>query len=181
MAAVSVVLLVVAAAVGLALLGIVWHQSSQQEAKAQSALREAVALLETDLEPRVLLDGLLDIEQMQGRQRRERWGPRIIDLDILLYADRVIDTDVLVQTDGGAFIALLMTGDTGTWEISLAPGLYTIVFTDYESLDPIAIEVTATDNVGVRLITVNAPGMRQRCDVYDSPTATCRWSILSGS
>ena len=56
----------------------------------------AVALLETDLEPRVLLDGLRDIEQMQGRQRRERWGPRIIDLDVLLYGDEVIDEPGLV-------------------------------------------------------------------------------------
>ena len=39
----------------------------------------------------------------------------------------------------------------------------------------VQIEVTATDNVGVRLITVNAPGMKQRCDVYDSSSATCRW------
>ena len=56
----------------------------------------AVALLDTDLEPRALLDGLLEIEQMQGRQRKERWGPRIIDLDVLLYGDEVIDEPGLV-------------------------------------------------------------------------------------
>jgi len=56
----------------------------------------AVALLDTNLEPRALLDGLLDIEQMQGRQRKERWGPRIIDLDVLLYGDEVIDEPGLV-------------------------------------------------------------------------------------
>lgn len=39
----------------------------------------------------------------------------------------------------------------------------------------VTIEVTATDNVGVRLITVDAPGMRQRCDTWDSSTASCRW------
>ena len=39
----------------------------------------------------------------------------------------------------------------------------------------VTIQVTATDNVGVRLITVDAPGMRQRCDTWDSSTATCRW------
>jgi len=39
----------------------------------------------------------------------------------------------------------------------------------------VTVEVTATDNVGVRLITVDAPGMPQRCDTWDSSTATCRW------
>lgn len=39
--------------------------------------------LETALAPLELLDALLDIEQALGRVRRERWGPRTIDLDIL--------------------------------------------------------------------------------------------------
>jgi len=51
----------------------------------------AAALLETTLDPRALLDGLLAIERAFGRERRERWGPRTLDLDLLLYADQVID------------------------------------------------------------------------------------------
>jgi hypothetical protein len=39
----------------------------------------------------------------------------------------------------------------------------------------INIDVTATDNVGVSLIRVNAPGMDQPCDTYNSATASCRW------
>lgn len=39
----------------------------------------------------------------------------------------------------------------------------------------VTIEVTAIDNVGVRLIAVQAPGMKQRCDTYDSTAAACRW------
>ena len=51
----------------------------------------AVARLETSLEPRALLDELLTIEQAAGRRRGEhRWGPRILDLDILLHGDRML-------------------------------------------------------------------------------------------
>ena len=53
----------------------------------------AVALLETRLSPRDLLDALLDIERAFGRERNrtERWGPRVLDLDLLLYDSAVID------------------------------------------------------------------------------------------
>lgn len=45
----------------------------------------------TDLQPLDLLDALQAVEDRQGRQRDERWGPRTIDLDILLYGDQRID------------------------------------------------------------------------------------------
>ena len=45
----------------------------------------AVAELETELSPRELLDALMKIEQNMGRKREIKWGPRTIDLDILLY------------------------------------------------------------------------------------------------
>ncbi len=57
----------------------------------QADFINAAASLETTLEPRALLDGLLDIERINGRERRERWGPRILDLDLLLFGDCVID------------------------------------------------------------------------------------------
>lgn len=47
--------------------------------------------VETTLPPRALLDAALAIEQGAGRVRGERWGPRTLDIDILLYGDRVID------------------------------------------------------------------------------------------
>ncbi|HEY6986435.1 MAG TPA: 2-amino-4-hydroxy-6-hydroxymethyldihydropteridine diphosphokinase [Rhodanobacteraceae bacterium] len=51
----------------------------------------AAAMLETELAPRELLDALLDIECAAGRYRDgARWGPRRIDLDILLYGDRLV-------------------------------------------------------------------------------------------
>jgi 2-amino-4-hydroxy-6-hydroxymethyldihydropteridine diphosphokinase len=57
----------------------------------QADFINAVALLETSLGPRALLDRLLGIERSFGRERRERWGPRILDLDLLLHGDDVID------------------------------------------------------------------------------------------
>jgi 2-amino-4-hydroxy-6-hydroxymethyldihydropteridine diphosphokinase len=50
----------------------------------------AVAEVQTTLSPRELLQCLLDIERQMGRVRNEKWGPRKIDLDLLLYDDRVI-------------------------------------------------------------------------------------------
>ncbi len=53
----------------------------------------AVAALETGLDAESLLDSLQTIEQRHGRIRSgERWGPRTLDLDLLLYADAVIDS-----------------------------------------------------------------------------------------
>ena len=57
----------------------------------------AVVLTQTSLEPRQLLDALLEIEVGQGRRRdaEQRWGPRRLDLDLLLYDELIMDTDGL--------------------------------------------------------------------------------------
>jgi 2-amino-4-hydroxy-6-hydroxymethyldihydropteridine diphosphokinase len=55
----------------------------------------AAAAVETTLGPRALLDRLLDVERELGRERREKWGPRPIDLDLLLYGDQVLHEDRL--------------------------------------------------------------------------------------
>lgn len=47
----------------------------------------ACASLETALPPLGLLETCLDIERQMKRQRRERWGPRIIDIDVLVMQD----------------------------------------------------------------------------------------------
>jgi 2-amino-4-hydroxy-6-hydroxymethyldihydropteridine diphosphokinase len=63
----------------------------------QPRFLNAVAELETAVPPRELLDRLLAIERELGRERIEkrRWGPRVIDLDLLLYGDDVIDEEGL--------------------------------------------------------------------------------------
>ncbi|MGJ3246757.1 MAG: 2-amino-4-hydroxy-6-hydroxymethyldihydropteridine diphosphokinase [Elainellaceae cyanobacterium] len=50
----------------------------------------ACALVSTDLTAQELLRALLDIEAQFGRIRRERWGPRSLDLDLLLFDDQVV-------------------------------------------------------------------------------------------
>jgi len=61
----------------------------------QGPYLNAVAVVETDLEPHELLEGLLRIEQEAGRERTVRWGPRTLDLDLVLYGDRVLDDERL--------------------------------------------------------------------------------------
>jgi len=58
----------------------------------QPAYLNAVVLLDThDLhaDPRTLMAALLEIERRLGRERRERWGPRLIDLDLLDLGGRI--------------------------------------------------------------------------------------------
>ena len=51
--------------------------------------------IETELSPQQLLKHCLDIEQQLHRVREIRWGPRTLDIDILLYSDNIIETDNL--------------------------------------------------------------------------------------
>jgi 2-amino-4-hydroxy-6-hydroxymethyldihydropteridine diphosphokinase len=58
----------------------------------QPSFLNAAAEIETSLTPRQLLDHLLDVERRLGRERvGHRWGPRTIDLDLLLYGEEVVD------------------------------------------------------------------------------------------
>jgi 2-amino-4-hydroxy-6-hydroxymethyldihydropteridine diphosphokinase len=57
----------------------------------QPRFLNGVAALETELSARDLLDTLLALERRLGRERRERWGPRTIDLDLLLFGEEAID------------------------------------------------------------------------------------------
>jgi 2-amino-4-hydroxy-6-hydroxymethyldihydropteridine diphosphokinase len=56
----------------------------------QPSFVNAVALLDTNLGSRTLLRILQAIEDSQGRKREIRWGPRILDLDLLVHGDREI-------------------------------------------------------------------------------------------
>jgi 2-amino-4-hydroxy-6-hydroxymethyldihydropteridine diphosphokinase len=57
----------------------------------QPRFLNAAAALETGLSARELLDVLLAVERGLGRERRERWGPRTIDLDLLLYGEERVE------------------------------------------------------------------------------------------
>jgi 2-amino-4-hydroxy-6-hydroxymethyldihydropteridine diphosphokinase len=58
---------------------------------AQPPFLNGAVALETALSARELLELLLDVERSLGRIREERWGPRVVDLDLLLYGDDVVD------------------------------------------------------------------------------------------
>jgi 2-amino-4-hydroxy-6-hydroxymethyldihydropteridine diphosphokinase len=56
----------------------------------------AISVL-TDLSPHALLARCLDVERQLGRVREVKWGPRIIDLDVLVYRDAVVaDADLVL-------------------------------------------------------------------------------------
>ena len=63
---------------------------------SQSDYINAVAMLETSLSPQQLLSQLHEIEAAQGRERKQQWAARTLDLDILLYDELTINTDKLV-------------------------------------------------------------------------------------
>jgi 2-amino-4-hydroxy-6-hydroxymethyldihydropteridine diphosphokinase len=60
-----------------------------------------MVLLETGLQPRALLQACQHIEQQEGRQRTERWGPRTLDLDIVRFGVRQVnESDLIIPHPG---------------------------------------------------------------------------------
>jgi len=57
----------------------------------QPPFLNAVGEVETQASPRELLERLLEVERAHGRVRVERWGPRTLDLDLLVYGDSQLD------------------------------------------------------------------------------------------
>lgn len=58
--------------------------------KDQDFFLNQVVMANTTLDPRELLEAITKIEREMGRQRTEKWGPRLIDIDILFYGKRVV-------------------------------------------------------------------------------------------
>ena len=69
-----------------------WYRTKPVGGPPQPDYVNACALLNVELEPDALLETLLEIEQQFGRERKERWGARTLDLDLLLYDDLILDT-----------------------------------------------------------------------------------------
>ena len=77
-------------------LGVVTRSSSLYRTRPwgktdQPDFVNAAAILETGMEPRALLAALKDLERRLGRVETERWGPRLIDLDLLAYDEVELD------------------------------------------------------------------------------------------
>jgi len=86
----------------------------------------AVAKLETALAPHALLDALQAIEQAHGRQRDGlRWGPRTLDLDLLLYENQQLDDERLQVPHTGMAVrnfVLYPLGELASRELDI-PGV----------------------------------------------------------
>ncbi len=67
------------------------YQTAPIGGPEQGPFLNAVAVIDTNLSARQLLDACLDIELAHGRERRERWGPRTLDLDVVLYGGEEIE------------------------------------------------------------------------------------------
>jgi 2-amino-4-hydroxy-6-hydroxymethyldihydropteridine diphosphokinase len=74
-----------------------FYRSKPLGPQNQPDFLNAVVVLDTHLPAEELLDATQAIEQNQGRVRKaERWGPRTLDLDLLLYGNQVINTERLI-------------------------------------------------------------------------------------
>ncbi len=69
-----------------------WYQSIAIGPGSQPRYINTVVAIDTVLKPRALLKALQGIEIQQGRKRIVRWGPRTLDIDILLYANQTLKT-----------------------------------------------------------------------------------------
>lgn len=67
------------------------YASKPQGPQDQPDFINAVAMIETKLAPMALLASLQTLEKQMGKVKKRHWGERLIDLDILLFADRIID------------------------------------------------------------------------------------------
>ncbi len=69
-----------------------FYETKPVEFTDQPWFLNCAGALETNLTPAQLMASILQIEQQMGRRRTQKKGPRVIDLDILLYADAVINS-----------------------------------------------------------------------------------------
>jgi len=71
------------------------YETQAEGVKDQPPFINAAVEIKTNLEPHKLLSVIQEIENTLGREREVEWGPRTIDIDILLYEDEVISDDKL--------------------------------------------------------------------------------------
>ncbi len=72
-----------------------FYETKPWGVKEQPVFINLAIEVETAFSPDELLCTLKDIENTMGRKQTIRWGPRVIDLDILFYGDEIIDTEEL--------------------------------------------------------------------------------------
>lgn len=96
-----------------------WYRTAPVGGPPQPDFLNGCALLQTTLTPTALLQVLLQIENQFGRERRERWGPRTLDLDLLLYDNLVLKTPALIvphpRMRDRAFVLVPLTDIAPDW------------------------------------------------------------------
>ena len=79
-----------------------------------------VLRIESETAPEALLAELLDIEASLGRQREQKWGPRIIDIDLLFYGQQILNTPRLTLPHPGIpnrrFVLVPLTEIAADWQ-----------------------------------------------------------------
>jgi 2-amino-4-hydroxy-6-hydroxymethyldihydropteridine diphosphokinase len=73
-----------------------FYQTEPVGVEGQEWYVNAVVSVGTERSPRRLLEDLLAVETRMGRVRKEKWGARVIDLDLLIHGDRIIDEQGLI-------------------------------------------------------------------------------------
>ena len=116
------------------------YRSAPMGPQDQDDYLNSVAKISTQLSPESMLDNLQSIEQSQGRVRKkERWGPRSLDLDILLFGNFVIDTPRLTIPHYGikqrSFVLLPL--------LEIAPDL---IMPDGDSIKDLYHSLVTSDN-----------------------------------
>jgi 2-amino-4-hydroxy-6-hydroxymethyldihydropteridine diphosphokinase len=69
-----------------------FYETEPVELTAQPWFLNCAIKLDTEKMPKQLMSGILDLEQEMGRRRQQKKGPRIIDIDILLFGNSIIET-----------------------------------------------------------------------------------------
>jgi 2-amino-4-hydroxy-6-hydroxymethyldihydropteridine diphosphokinase len=72
------------------------YETEPEGGPPQPKFLNAVVEIDTTLQPRKLLEACLFVEDVMGRERHDRWGPRNIDIDVLTYGRREVDEPDLV-------------------------------------------------------------------------------------
>jgi len=71
------------------------HETEAEGGGDQPSFMNAAVMIKTNLTPYELLDKIHEIETALGREREVEWGPRTIDIDILMYGDLILSDDKL--------------------------------------------------------------------------------------
>jgi 2-amino-4-hydroxy-6-hydroxymethyldihydropteridine diphosphokinase len=69
-----------------------FYETEPVELMAQPWFLNCAVKLDTEKMPKQLMSGILDLEKEMGRRRQQNKGPRIIDIDILLFGSSIIET-----------------------------------------------------------------------------------------